>query len=123
MIKKYIYVIGLAILSLGVKADEITLICTYDGGAEMMPIQVNFKTNSVKWGYMGSESGWKMVGKLDRYITIRSPDTQISIGGNIMVVDRFSGDFVISYVLYDSTDNNNKLKGMTFKGSCNKKQF
>jgi hypothetical protein len=110
---------GLILLPIGLKAEEITLVCKYDGGAEMMPIKVNLKTKNVEFGQVQG-GGWRLVGNLDRYITMRSPDTQSSIGGTVMVVDRFSGEFVISNA---SASTDEKIIGFTHKGFCNKKQF
>ncbi len=114
-----IFSIGLTLLPVVLRAEEITLVCKYDGGAEMLPININLKTNNVEFGQT-ERGGWRLVGNLDRYITMRSKDTQNSIGGTIMVVDRFSGEFVISYA---TVHEDKKVTGMTAKGLCIKKQF
>ena len=52
--------------------------------------------------------------------TSGSTDTESTVGGTIMVIDRFSGEFGISYLIVPE---DKKISGMTAKGLCNKKQF
>ena len=110
---------GLTLLPIVLRAEEITLVCKYDGGAEMLPIKVNLRTKNAGFEKVDG-SGWKLVGNLDRYITMRSTDTESTVGGTIMVIDRFSGEFGISYLIVPE---DKKISGMTAKGLCNKKQF
>lgn len=111
---------GLIILcSTWVSAEKITLICRYDNGTELQPFVIDFVSKKVVWGNI--DAGWKLVGELDRFMTMKSPDVETSVGGMYIVVDRFSGDFVLSYA--SASKVGNKIEGRTDKGSCNRKQF
>jgi hypothetical protein len=120
--KKIFVIVGL-LLSITARAEKITMICKYDSGSEMLPFNIDLKTKIVIWGNVIPKSGeeWRLVGNNDRFLTIKSPDTDTTVGGIYIVVDRFSGNFVLSSVILRISEN--KLDGQTDKGICNTKKI
>jgi hypothetical protein len=120
--KKIFVIVGL-FLSLTARAEKIILICKYDSGSEMMPFNIDLNSKIVIWGNVIYKPGeeWRLVGNNDRFLTMKSPDTDTTVGGINIVVDRFSGNFVLSSVIL--TISENKLDGHTGKGICNTKKI
>ena len=102
--------------------EKITLICKYDGGAELMPFNIDLKTKIVIWGNVINKPGeeWILVGNIDRFLTMKSPETKDTRGGTVVVVDRFSGDFGLSHV---TVGQDNRIFTNSGKGTCNRKMF
>jgi hypothetical protein len=109
----------LSFLSFSAFAEKITLICRYNTGAELMPFNIDLNTKKVIWGDV--DAGWRLVGKLDRYITMKPPESENSIGGMYVVVDRVTGDFVLTNVSVNTLLN--RMTGETGRGTCNVKMF
>ena len=107
-----------------VYAQQIELICRGQGWAgDMVPLKINFQKNSAVWG---TDEDWKIVNQNEKYITIRRNEHHYSLGGMIWVIERFSGEFVQTYVGMmtkkgDGTDS--RLDGYVLKGVCNLKKF
>ena len=104
--------------SFSAKAEKIIMICKFNDGGEMMPFNIDLTTKKFLWGDL--DTGWKVVGKMDRFFTIKSPDSDTTVGGVYMVIDRFSGEFSQTTI---SINDSNKIVGVAGKGICNTKKF
>jgi hypothetical protein len=99
------------------QAEQVKLSCKFDGGADLLPITIDLQTKKVYWTIY---TGIRVVGDNEKFLTIKSPDNEKSIGGMYMVIDRFNGEFVQTVVKLNSAG---KLYGTSAKGICNRKIF
>ncbi len=89
----------------------------------MVPLMIDLKSKSVVWG---DDASWIVVNESEKYITIRTVEHRYTLGGMYWVIDRFSGEFVQTYVgmmtrKADGTDS--RLDGYMLKGVCNRRKF
>jgi hypothetical protein len=113
------FLLVVSLFSFSAFAEKITLTCRYNTGSELMPFSIDIETKKVIWGDV--DAGWRLVGKVDRYITMKPPESENSIGGMYVVVDRVSGDFVLTNVSVNTLLN--RMEGQTGKGTCHTKIF
>lgn len=113
------FLLVVSLFSFSAFAEKITLICRYNTGSELMPFSIDIETKKVIWGDV--DAGWRLVGKVDRYITMKPPESENSIGGMYVVVDRVSGDFVLTNVSVNTLLN--RMEGQTGRGTCHTKIF
>jgi len=113
----------LLVFSLAVKAEQVEMICRAQGIAtDMTPLSIDLNKKYAIWG----TEQWQVVSESEKYITIRTVGYSYSLGGSHWVVDRFSGDFVLTSVGLMSKigpGNDAKLDGYVLRGICNKKKF
>ena len=117
-IYKTLFFLTAILLSMAVQAEKMTMICKFDNGSEMMPFNIDLNTKKLLWGDL--DTGWKLVGKIERYLTIKSPDDDKTVGGVYMVIDRYSGDFSQTTL---SVIDSNRILGVAGKGVCSTKKF
>ncbi len=89
----------------------------------MVPLKIDLQKNSAVWG---ADANWQVVSQNEKYITLRSNSHHHTVGGMTWVIERFSGEFVQSYVGLmtrkgDGTDR--RLDGYVLRGVCNFKRF
>lgn len=102
--------------------STVTLSCVTSDGASASDLIINLEAKEFKWGVI-----YDITHQNDNYITAYQRNYGTSVGGEILVFNRHTGDYIRASVSMFFTPSkgekpeDSKLRAFTYSGRCLKK--
>ena len=123
--KKLLFITTLMVSTLSNAQNEITLYCKTDDGTTIKaPLVINYAKNIVKWGV--GIGPYIIQSKTDEWVTFFAKNEFSQIGGEVAILNRFTGEYIrteIADFCQDSLCKTKKVNVGEYRGTCFQRKY